>query len=125
MLIAKSKFESNIVEYLIYMYQIEDIIRSFQFDIEAIDKDIVQKYDQNLSVKEEIKAWYESLIWQMKDEQIEKRGHLLSLKIVAKELQVLHDKLITTIQDAKYISLYETAKPELKQLLLKTKGREL
>jgi len=46
MLISREKRRSNIVEYLLYMYQIEDIIRSFQFDITQIDANVVQRFDQ-------------------------------------------------------------------------------
>ena len=43
MLIAAKKKEENIAEYILYMYQIEDIIRSFQFDIERIMDEYVRQ----------------------------------------------------------------------------------
>ena len=36
MYIAKKLREQNICEYLIYMWQIEDIIRAYKFDIDAL-----------------------------------------------------------------------------------------
>ena len=36
MLVAQQKQKENIAEYIIYMYQIEDIIRAYNFDVEAI-----------------------------------------------------------------------------------------
>ena len=80
MLIAKLKKETNIVEYILYMYQIEDIIRSFQFDLKLIDQHIVQQFDQNETVKAEIKDWYAGMINGMKFQEIEKTGHLNDLK---------------------------------------------
>ena len=62
MLISREKRRSNIVEYLLYMYQIEDIIRSFQFDITQIDANVVQRFDQPAAIKLEIKLWYADLI---------------------------------------------------------------
>ena len=125
MLIAKSKRKSNIVEYLLYMYQIEDIIRSFRLDINAINISIIQKYDQGESIKKEIEDWYRTLIKEMKEEKIEVKGHLSQLTNIVEELVVLHNKLLTTIQDKKYMTLYEDAKPMLKQLLLKSEGEGL
>jgi flagellin-specific chaperone FliS len=122
MLIAKVKKESNIVEYILYMYQIEDIIRSFKFDLDAIDRAIVAKYDQPLEVKEEIKDWYADLIKEMKTQGVEVKGHLESLNEVVSGLQVLHKSLLTTFQDQEYKELYDQAKPAIQDLMHKSDG---
>ncbi len=36
MRVAQQKFKENIAEYLLYMFQIEHVIRSFNFDLTAI-----------------------------------------------------------------------------------------
>ena len=36
MLLAQQKQKENIAEYIIYMYQMEDIVRAFQFDLDKI-----------------------------------------------------------------------------------------
>lgn len=125
MLIANAKRKSNIIEYILYMYQIEDIIRSFQFDIGVIENTVIKEYQQGDIIQKEIKDWYLSLIGEMKQEQIEKKGHLMRLKEIINELQHLHLKLLTTVQDKKYIGLYESARPILKELLLKSVGEQL
>ena len=125
MLIAREKKETNIVEYILYMYQIEDIIRSFQFNLDAINQSIVEQYDQSERVKEEISSWYEDLIFEMQAEAIQQKGHLQRLKKVIAELQQLHQKLLTTFQDQQYIKLYDEAKIPLKELVLKSKGQGL
>lgn len=122
MLIARLKKETNIVEYLIYMFQIEDIIRSFQFDLTTINENIVQQFDQPDEVKEEIKAWYQALIKEMKDEGCEKKGHINRLRQVINGLQVLHQTLLTTIQDKQYQSLFDEAKPALDELIKRSGG---
>ena len=71
MLISREKRRSNIVEYLLYMYQIEDIIRSFQFDITQIDANVVQRFDQPAAIKLEIKLWYADLIDKMQQQQLQ------------------------------------------------------
>lgn len=125
MLIAQSKKESNIVEYLIYMYQIEDIIRSFQFDLSAIELNIISKYDQSPEVKEKIKSWYELLIAKMQNQQIERKGHLQELQVTIEELQHLHQQLLTTYQIELYVKLYEAAKPALKEIAVKSGSQKL
>ena len=129
MLVARLKKETNIVEYVLYMYQIEDIIRSFQFDIKAIERSIVSQYDQPDEVKIEIRAWYADLIKQMQEQGIEKSGHLESLEETVTGLQVLHKSLLTAFQDKAYKALYQEAKQALDDLRKKSdlvlKGNEV
>jgi len=125
MLISREKRRTNIVEYLLYMYQIEDIIRSFKFDIAQIDANVVQRFDQPTAVKLEIKLWYADLIEKMQRQQIQRSGHLKELKGEIVKLQEVHDQLLTAYQDKKYIDLYETARPSLKELAVKSVGQDL
>lgn len=125
MLISRAKRKSNIIEYLLYMYQVEDIIRSFQFNLTTIDTTIVQKYDQTEEVKQEIKMWYAALIDKMRMQRIERSGHLGELKELVIELQNLHDSLLTTYYDKAYIDLYDGAQSYLKELTVKTVGQNL
>ena len=41
MIVAKEKRENNIAEYLLYMWQVEDIIRACNYDITVINANIV------------------------------------------------------------------------------------
>lgn len=123
MLIAQAKKKSNIIEYILYLYQIEDIIRSFQLNLGSIEQAIISKYDQPESVKEQIKSWYEVLIAKMQNQRIESKGHLSELHELTTELQHLHQQLLTSYQNEQYIQLYDVAKPALKELLLKA-GKE-
>lgn len=125
MLIAREKRKTNIIEYLLYMYQIEAIVRSFQFDINLIEKAIINNFDQPDSVKLEIRDWYESIIADLSQSSIKTKGHLPELEQLKDDLHHLHQKLLTTIQDQKYLRLYEKAKPVLEELALKSKGERL
>lgn len=125
MLISQSKRQTNIIEYLLYMYQIEDIIRSFQFNLTAIDAAIVQQYEQSDEVKQKMKLWYADLIDKMRLQRIERSGHLKELRAIVIQLQELHEQLSTIYFDKKYIDLYDTAKPALKELTVKAVGQDL
>ncbi len=123
MLIAKLKKETNIIEYVLYMFQIEDIIRSLKFNLELIDQHIVQQFEQSDEVKLQIKHWYAGLIEQMKSQGIEKAGHLESLKETISGLNVLHTTLLTTIQDKKYQEMYEEVKTAMQELVKRSGSR--
>ena len=62
MKIAHQKLNSNIAEYLLYMYQIEDLIRGCGFDLERICDTVVYPVISDDSEREEYKAWYKELI---------------------------------------------------------------
>ena len=123
MLIAKLKKETNIIEYVLYMFQIEDIIRSLKFNLELIYQHIVQQLEQSDEVKLQIKRWYAGLIEQMKSQGIEKAGHLESLKETISGLNVLHTTLLTTIQDKKYQEMYEEVKTAMQELVKRSGSR--
>ena len=76
MYIASAKRKENIAEYLLYMWQIEDIIRANNLDIDKIKSNIIDKFDLNDDQRKELTEWYESLIDMMRRENVETSGHL-------------------------------------------------
>ena len=54
MLIEQQKRKENIVEYILYLVQIEDLIRAFQFNIINIEKQLVSQYQVDEKTKQEI-----------------------------------------------------------------------
>ena len=71
MIIASQKKKENIAEYLLYMWQIEDIIRAYGLDIDQIQKHIINSYDLPEEQKKSMREWYESLIDMMHSEGVE------------------------------------------------------
>ena len=104
---AKTKIEENIAEYILYMYQIEDTIRAFNFNIDQIMMHVVQPQLDNPKDIISYKNWYTELINKMKIQGIEKKGHLGELSDVIVELSYLHNTLLTIANDKKYQSLAE------------------
>ncbi len=76
MFIASQKRKENIAEYLLYMWQIEDIIRANNLDIESIRKNVIDRFDLSDEQRQQLTEWYESLIDMMRREDVEKSGHL-------------------------------------------------
>ena len=76
MIIARRKRKENIAEYLLYMWQVEDLIRANNFDMDSIRRTVVDRYDQPDDIKEEIAKWYEELIEMMRSEGVMEKGHI-------------------------------------------------
>ena len=68
-MIDSIKKNDNVAEYLLYMWQIEDLIRANRLDMDLIRKSIIDKF-QGLSPEKrrEMEEWYESLIDMMRRE---------------------------------------------------------
>lgn len=120
MIIAAKKKKENIVEYLIYMYQVEDMIRSYDMDIDKIRENIISQFDVEDDIKEEMIEWYNDLISKMHKEGITKSGHLKFIKEITEELFELHKNLLNSIDELEYIKLYNETKPSLEDFKTKT-----
>lgn len=123
MLIAKKLKEENIAEYLLYMWQIEDIIRANKLDIDIIDKQIISGFDQPQDVKNEIREWYESLIDMMRREDVVEKGHLIVNKNVISELTELHNRLLKSPQETEYTEAYYKTLPFIVELRSKSQDK--
>ena len=103
-----------------YMWQIEDIIRAYQLDIDKIQEGIIDKY-QNLSEEQrkEMREWYESLIDMMRREGVEKSGHLQLNKNVLIDLNNLHRRLLKNPKFAQYAAEYYKTLPFIVEIRAK------
>ncbi|CAG0997718.1 MAG: DUF4924 family protein [Bacteroidetes bacterium] len=122
MLIARNKEKENIVEFLLYMWQVEDIIRAYHFDINLIQIGLIDKHDVPQEVKYEMREWYQRIIDEMLKEGSSERGHIGRVKFVMSEIQHLHLQLLTVWQDKKYMASYEKASPYIQDLYRKSAG---
>lgn len=111
MLIAQQKLHENVAEYIIYMYQIEDVIRGYNFDIERILISYVDPQLPDSSFRNKYSAWYASMIDEMKRNGLERSGHISTIREILVELSYLHNTLLNITGDTKYKVLYETAIP--------------
>ncbi len=110
MLIAQQKKENNIAEYILYMWQLEDIIRANNFDSAQITKLLVEPLAIDEDTMKNIAEWYQLMIDKMKRQGITVKGHLSELGDLILELQYLHSTLLNVVNDRKYERLYLSAK---------------
>lgn len=106
MLIAQQKRKENIAEYILYLYQIEDLIRAFRFNMQSIEEQLVAKYSADAKTKTEIVSWYKNLAVMMQKENVEEKGHLQFLANQINELHEFHSQLLEKATDTAYINTF-------------------
>ena len=116
MIISKHKKDSDIAGYILYMWQIEDLIRAAGLDMEEIEKNILPKYEQPEEVKKEIREWYENLVTMMKNEKLEKSGHLQVITNTVNDMNKIHVQLMHSPKEAAYQQQFMKAVPLIKEL---------
>lgn len=116
MIVAKEKRESNIAEYLLYMWQVEDIIRACNHDIALINANIVERYEVDENSKLEIKVWYENLIEMMRNEGKLESGHLQINNNIIIRLTDLHSQLLASHKMPLYTAAFYKALPYINEI---------
>ena len=116
------KSKENVVEYLILMFQIEDMIRAFEFDNMRVLEFLVG--DVNHTKAHEAVDFYSQLIHKMKSEGLDKKGHLSELQEIIVELVYLHNTLITIFNNQTYKNLVASSAPDIAEFRKKSNLRE-
>jgi flagellin-specific chaperone FliS len=120
MIIAQEKRKTNIAEFILYMWQVEDLIRSSKFNFPHIDKIVISKFSLPDETLTEIRTWYTNLITLMIDENIQERGHMSFLTNLIRELNDLHLRLLHSADEKKYQQIYQKASENIKSLKQKS-----
>ena len=76
MYIAQSKRRENIAEYILYLWQLEDLLRALQFSPEAIYSQLVKPQRLTPDKEQELLIWYMDLVNLLREEGKERQGHL-------------------------------------------------
>ena len=116
MIIAQEKRKKNIAEFILYMWQVEDLIRASGFDLERVNETVISRFDLPEEMLAEIRTWYSNLITLMAEERIVSRGHMSFLNQLIRELNDLHLRLLQSPSEEKYQQLYRDARPNIKSL---------
>lgn len=117
MYIAQSKRKENIAEYILYLWQLEDLLRALQFSPEAIYSQLVRK-NGNLDEeqKQELLIWYMDIVNLLREEGKEQSGHLEHTMHLIADLNNLHNQLLALPTGENYRRLYAAVAPELPAL---------
>lgn len=120
MIISQAKRKENIAEYLLYMWQVEDIIRAYDLDIEKIKLAIIDKYHADDATRKAIIDWWEGLIMMMQHEGKQQSGHLQINKNVLIRLNDLHSLLMQSPKFPEYGAEFYKTLPFIVELRAKT-----
>lgn len=123
MLLADKKKQENISQYIIYLYQTELLIRNFEFDIDRIKLEIVDKIPAETldsEAKTEEINWYANIISSMKAEGIKKEGHLSAVQEEVQKLSDLNLKLLSENQNYQFV--FNAARPAIRQNVIASEG---
>ena len=123
MLISKQLKQQNIAEYLIYMWQVEDLIRAYGCDGERIQEELVSRYPAEQ--QDELAQWYQDLIEMMRREEVMQQGHLQINKNVITWLTDLHLQLLASSKFPYYNAAYYKALPFIVELRTQGDNRNL
>ena len=122
MFISKQLKQQNIAEYLIYMWQVEDLIRAYGCDLERVRENLVARYPAEQ--QEELAQWYEDLIEMMRREEVMQQGHLQINRNVITWLTDLHLQLLASSKFPYYNAAYYKALPFIVELRAKGANKE-
>jgi hypothetical protein len=128
MIIAQKLKQQNIAEYLLYMWQVEDIIRANKLDIDQLETTYLSKFQLDGEAKAQMREWYENLIEMMRGEGVAEKGHLQINRNIIILLTDLHTQLLHSTKHPFYSAAYYKALPfivELRQRSQTTDKNEL
>lgn len=119
MIISKKLKEQSISEYLLYMWQVEDLIRAHSCDIDRLEQAVVTPYNLPVEQHAEMVEWYANLVEMMHLEAVEQSGHLQINKNVIISLTDLHFRLMHSQKFPFYQAAYYKALPFIVELRAK------
>lgn len=117
MFIAKELRKKSIAEYLLYMWQIEDIIRAMGCSLPLIRKAYISKFtDYTDEQKEDEIDWFGNLVRMMNEEGKRDQGHLNINDIIVRDLVDLHQRLLQSNRFPIYNAEYYKVLPFIVEL---------
>lgn len=106
MLIAQKLRKTNIAEYILYMWQVEDLLRAYSLNPETIEQHLVSRFNADKNTGKEIAGWYTNLAAMMEKEHLSNKGHLQVLVNLVNDLNEFHLKMLEVQTDQEYVRLY-------------------
>ena len=116
MFVAQELRKKNIAEYLLYMWQIEDLIRAYGCSLTNIRREYIGRFDYSEDQKEELADWFGNLIKMMNEEGKRESGHLQINRIVLQDMAELHAQLLNSTKFPFYNAEYYKVLPFIVEL---------
>ena len=118
--IAQQRRKENIAEYILYLWQLEDLLRALQFSPEAILSTLVRPRELKAEEEQLLLAWYLDIAQLLAEEKKEEKGHLAHTLHLIRDLHDMHLRLLKEPDAEPYrarFALLEPHLPTLRKLL--------
>ena len=116
MFIAKELRKKSIAEYLLYMWQVEDLLRAYECSLSRVRREYIDRFNYTDEQKEEMTDWYGDLIRMMNQEGCREHGHLQINRVVMQQLVELNAQLLSSTKFPFYTSEYYKVLPYIVEL---------
>lgn len=125
MIVAEHLRKDNIAEYLLYMWQVEDMIRAFGLDFDRLREGYLSRFSGlTPEQQKQQEEWYANLIDMMHREGVTQKGHLQLCRNVLIELEELHARLMASSRFPYYAAAYAAVLPVIVGLRHKNGSRD-
>lgn len=125
MFISKDLKKQNITAYLLYMWQVEDLIRAYGCDAERLKNEYVPKFAQYTEEQRaELAQWYADLVEMMRSEGVMQQGHLQINRNIIVLLTDLHAELLHSTKQPFYSAAYYKALPFIVEIRSKSNSQD-
>lgn len=115
--IALSRRKENIAEYILYLWQLEDLLRALQFSPEAVYSTLIApRKELDEQQKSAFLIWYMDIANLLREEGKEEKGHLEHTLHLIRDLHDLHLRLMKLPAGEHYRKTVATLEPELPKL---------
>lgn len=111
-------------EYLLYMWQVEDLLRAVELDVDKLEDSYLSRFQLEGEAKKELKQWYVDLAEMMRSEGVAEKGHLQICKNVLIWLDELHRRLLKSPKFPYYSAAYYKALPFIVELRQKSGSQD-
>ncbi len=114
--IAQQKRKENIAEYILYLWQLEDLLRALQFSPEAILSTLIRPRELKAEEQQMLLAWYMELAQLLIEEKREESGHLSHTLHLIRDMHDMHLRLLKEADAAPYRERFARLEPHLPAL---------
>ena len=124
MYIARQLKEKNIAEYVLYMWQVEDLLRANHLDLDELRQGYLAGFRAGDQAEKELEEWYGNLIRMMREEGVREHGHLQINNNVIIQLNDLHASLLASTKEPFYKAAYFKTLPYIVELRAKSNKKD-
>lgn len=119
MFIARQLSQTNRIEHLLYLWQVEDILRAYDLDSDRVVAEYLSRCKLDDATRQATEEWYRNLCRMMLAEGLREHGHLQIHRNLLRELEELHTTLLADTRYPYYREMYYKVLPHIVQLRAK------